>query len=105
MIEQTRWLERKRSASKTARNAMTSPSRLIHDDLAGRYSLKAALCPPFMLPRSAPSTEGERAALQIQAQRARPLEPSIRSPGLRREVGGDRSSGQGRRSGLSQHLA
>ena len=69
MIEQTHWLERKRSASKTARNAMTSPSRLIHDDLAGRYSLKAALCPPFMLPRSAPSTEGERAALQIPPPR------------------------------------
>ena len=65
MIEQTYWIGRKRSAMKMARNAATSASRLIHYDLAGRYSIKAAFCPPFMIPRSAPSSEGERAALHI----------------------------------------
>lgn len=89
MIEQTYWLGRKRSAMTMALKAATSTSRLIHYDLAGRYSIKAALCPPFMLPRSAPSSEGERAVLQIPLPR--PGKPR-RPPTI-----GDSSNPQGER--------
>jgi hypothetical protein len=47
-MEKTYWLRRKRAAMAMARAAATSESRLIHYDLAGRYSLRAAraaLCP------------------------------------------------------------
>jgi hypothetical protein len=40
-MENAYWLSRKRAALKLARNAASSAARLIHYDLAGRYSLKA----------------------------------------------------------------
>ena len=61
------WIGRKRAAMAMARAASSAEARLIHYDLAGRYSVKAALSPPFMLPRKGPATPGERLALQRPA--------------------------------------
>jgi hypothetical protein len=41
-MEKTYWLRRQRAASAMARAAATSESRLIHYELAGRYSIRAA---------------------------------------------------------------
>ncbi|HEX8379162.1 MAG TPA: hypothetical protein VF619_01280 [Allosphingosinicella sp.] len=41
-MEQTYWLARKRSSAANARRAESSEARLVHLDLAGRYSIKAA---------------------------------------------------------------
>ena len=84
------WIGRKRAAMAMAREAETSESRLIHYELAGRYSIKAAHSIPFMLPHKPPSTEGEREALRLP----RPMPPHpgtfFRSPGPppRRDPGG-----------------
>jgi len=59
------WIGRKHAAMKMARAASTAEARLIHYDLAGRYSVKAALSLPFLLPRKGPATPGERVALQL----------------------------------------
>jgi hypothetical protein len=40
-MEKAYWLSRKRASLKSARDAASSEARLIHYDLAGRYSLKA----------------------------------------------------------------
>ena len=40
-MEKAYWLSRKRASLKAARNAASAEARLIHYDLAGRYSLKA----------------------------------------------------------------
>ena len=40
-MEKTYWLSRKRASLKLAQHATSSEARLIHYDLAGRYSLKA----------------------------------------------------------------
>ena len=40
-MEKEYWLGRKRVSLKAARAAVSSEARLIHFDLAGRYSLKA----------------------------------------------------------------
>lgn len=41
-MEQTYWLKRQRSALAMARGAGAAATRLIHYDLAGRYSIMAA---------------------------------------------------------------
>jgi hypothetical protein len=41
-MEQSYWLGRKRAAAANARVAASAEARLIHLDLAGRYSIKAA---------------------------------------------------------------
>jgi hypothetical protein len=41
-MEQAHWLTRKRAALANARAAATAEARLIHYELAGRYSIKAA---------------------------------------------------------------
>ena len=58
------WLGRKRAAAAMARNASTAEARLIHLDLAGRYSVMAAHDMPFMLNKAFPST-AEQAVLRI----------------------------------------
>lgn len=63
------WIGRKRAAIAMARAATSSEARLIHYDLAGRYGVKAAMAPPFMLPRKGPATQGERAVLRLPAAR------------------------------------
>lgn len=40
-MEQRYWLDRKRASLKLARSATSSEARLVHYDLAGRYSVKA----------------------------------------------------------------
>ena len=40
-MEKAYWLVRKRASLKLAREAATSEARLVHYDLAGRYSLSA----------------------------------------------------------------
>ena len=64
-MEKKYWLGRRRSAVAMARLATTAEARLIHYDLAGRYSIKAAQCLPFMLPKTGPASESEQIALQI----------------------------------------
>ena len=67
-MEKRYWLGRMRAAMKMARGASTAESRLIHYDMAGRYSIKAATA-PFMLVRKEPATAGERMALRLPAPR------------------------------------
>jgi hypothetical protein len=64
-MEKRYWIGRKHAAMGMARRAATAESRLIHYDLAGRYSIKAAHCLPFLMVRKAPATEGERAVLRL----------------------------------------
>jgi hypothetical protein len=66
------WIGRKRAAMAMARNASTAESRLIHYELAGRYSIRAAQFEPFMIPRPGPATEGERIAIHPR--------PALRPP-------------------------
>ena len=40
-MEKAHWLTRKRASLKLAQNATSAEARLVHYDLAGRYSLKA----------------------------------------------------------------
>ena len=40
-MEKAYWLSRKRASLKLAKGAASSQARLVHYDLAGRYSLKA----------------------------------------------------------------
>lgn len=72
------WIDRKRAAIAMARAATSAEARLIHYDLAGRYSVKAAMTPPFMLPRKEPGTEGERALLHLPARSPPPGESGRR---------------------------
>ena len=64
-MEQRYWIGRKRAAMAMARAASSAEARLIHYDLAGRYSVRAAHSVPFMLPRKGPATGGEREALRL----------------------------------------
>ena len=41
IVEKEYWLSRKRACLVLAQNAATAEARLVHYDLAGRYSLKA----------------------------------------------------------------
>ncbi len=66
VMDKRYWIGRKRAAMAMARAATSAEARLIHYELAGRYSVKAAHCPPFMLPRPGPATDGERAALGLR---------------------------------------
>jgi len=40
-VEKAYWLSRNRASQRSAQNAASSEARLVHYDLAGRYSLKA----------------------------------------------------------------
>lgn len=64
-VEKSYWIGRKRAAMAMARRAATSEARLIHYELAGRYSIKAAHCLPFLIVEKGPATEGERVALRL----------------------------------------
>lgn len=64
-MEKSYWIRRKHAAMAMAGRAATAEARLIHYDLAGRYSIKAAHCLPFLLVDKGPATEGERAALRL----------------------------------------
>lgn len=63
-MEKKYWLRRNKAAAAMAREATSAEARLIHFDLAGRYSLMAAECErPFLLMDQAPTSDGERSAL------------------------------------------
>ena len=78
-MEKTYWIGRKRAAMAMARAATSSEARLIHYELAGRYSIKAADCAPFMLPAKGPATSGEAAALELRLPPPRPFDAGTRS--------------------------
>ena len=40
-MEKAYWLSRNRASQRSAQDALSSEARLVHYDLAGRYSLKA----------------------------------------------------------------
>ena len=67
------WIGRMHAAHKMARQASTAESRLIHYDMAGRYSIKAANALPFLVRRKAPATVGEQAALRLPEPGRSPL--------------------------------
>ncbi len=49
-MEKRYWLQRSRAAGAMARSSAEAEARLIHYDLAGRYSVKAAACDqPFLI--------------------------------------------------------
>ena len=79
-MEKNYWIRRKRAAMAMARRAATSEARLIHYELAGRYSIKAAHCLPFMIVEKGPATEGERAALRLPRIGDPPPGPIDRPP-------------------------
>ncbi|HEU0133903.1 MAG TPA: hypothetical protein VFR28_03700 [Allosphingosinicella sp.] len=60
-MEQTYWLARKRSSAANAGRAASSEARLVHLDLAGRYSIKAAAA-------AAPSDTGRYERLETGAR-------------------------------------
>jgi hypothetical protein len=89
------WIGRKRAAMAMARAATSAEARLIHYDLAGRYSVNAAVGVPFMVPRKGPATVGEQAALRLpRPDGPRPDVGFGRPPGPRDEPG--RPAGDGR---------
>ena len=61
-MERAYWLSRKRASLKLAQNAASSEARLVHYDLAGRYSIKAM------------------SAETLAADLAAALPPAIRTP-------------------------
>lgn len=79
------WMGRMQAAMTMARQASTAESRLIHYDMAGRYSIKAANALPFLVRRKLPATVGEQAALRLPDRsgpndRDRPNPPARRGP-------------------------
>jgi hypothetical protein len=64
-MERKYWIRRMHAAMAMARRATTAESRLVHYDLAGRYSIKAANVLPFLVTRKGPATVGEQAALRL----------------------------------------
>ena len=64
-MEKSYWIGRKRAAMAMAREASTAESRLAHYELAGRYSIKAAHCPPFLLVQKARPIEAGRPVLHL----------------------------------------
>jgi hypothetical protein len=97
-MDKSYWIGRKRAAMKMARAATSSEARLIHYDLAGRYSIQAAHALPFMLPDKGPDGEGERAVLRLHL----PPLPNRRDIAPRPRPGGRKGPGFGDRNGGKQ---
>ncbi len=64
-MEKAYWIGRKRAAMEMARTASCAEARLKHYELAGRYSIKAAHCPPFLLVPMAPAADAGRPILHL----------------------------------------
>ena len=75
------WIGRKRSAKKMALGAASAEARLIHYDLAGRYSVKAAQFPRLAEPAGSPLAAGAPTALHAPGPEPRP--PRLRPLGER----------------------
>ena len=71
-MEEAYWADRKRAEMSMARNASTAEARLIHYEMAGRYSLKATHSHPF--PAAAAAPESKRETLRIVAPAPQPFE-------------------------------
>jgi hypothetical protein len=84
------WIGRKRAAMSMARAATSAEARLIHYDLAGRYSVNAANELPFLLPREAPATPDGLIALVPSPVLPRPRRSYRIRPGPDRPAGGGR---------------
>jgi hypothetical protein len=80
-MDSTYWIGRKRVAMGMAREAATSEARLIHYELAGRYSIKAAH--QLFLARSGHETAGgsRRAVLHLPQRDPSPCTLSAPVPG------------------------
>jgi len=87
-MEQSYWLRRGRAERAMAHAAETSEARLIHYDLAGRCSIKAASAAPFLLPVRGPATEGEREALRLPQPLRKLVAPPVRGRPDGRKAGG-----------------
>ncbi|MEA3063932.1 MAG: hypothetical protein QOJ27_360 [Sphingomonadales bacterium] len=74
-MENRYWIGRKRSAMGMARGAATAEARLIHYDLAGRYSVKAAHCLSLAAAADQRAIRGERAVLHLPQPQSRPPAP------------------------------
>ncbi|MEA3034287.1 MAG: hypothetical protein QOH04_38 [Sphingomonadales bacterium] len=78
-MEQAYWLDRKRASVANARRAGGAEARLVHLDLAGRYSIKAAAAAAA---GNRPEQEGARLALPLpetaDAERYQRLETGAR---------------------------
>lgn len=71
-MEKTYWIGRKRAAMAMARSAASSRARLAHYELAGRYSIMAAHCLPFLVAPKAPAPAGARLTLHLPGWRDPP---------------------------------
>jgi hypothetical protein len=60
-MEKKYWIGRKRASLGMARGASSAEARLIHYELAGRYSIKAAQC----VAAGKPAADAERAMLNL----------------------------------------
>ena len=67
------WIERKRAAMTMARRATNSEARLIHYEMAGLYSIKAAHSPVFLAAATL-AAESRREALRPDAIAAQPFD-------------------------------
>jgi hemoglobin len=67
ILDQGYWLQRKRSSLASARSATSSEARLIHYDLAGRYSVQAANC-GVRSPRDAAAAKTQPAVSEKQIE-------------------------------------
>lgn len=74
-MENRYWIGRERSAMGMARGAATAEARLIHYDLAGRYSVMAARALAMAAAADQRATRGEGAVLRLPQPRPRPPAP------------------------------
>jgi len=72
------WIGRKHSAMNMARGAASAEARLIHYDLAGRYSVKAAQFPSLAASARLAAAAGQRPVLHLRQPQAEL--PAPRSP-------------------------
>jgi hypothetical protein len=64
-MDKTYWIGRQAAAAAMAKGASSAEIRLIHYELAGRYGVMAASCPPFMVPPPGPAVREARAVLHL----------------------------------------
>jgi hypothetical protein len=77
-MENRYWIGRKRSAMGMARGAATAEARLIHYDLAGRYSVMAVQALSLAAASDQRAIRGEGAALRLpQPQPCPPAPPRL----------------------------
>jgi hypothetical protein len=74
-MEKRYWIGRKHAAMGMARAAASAEARLVHYDLAGRYSIKAAQC----LTAGRPAAAGESALLHLPDSAS--IGPALGAPG------------------------